>query len=146
MFEGTKTSGLSAENVCYGLLFLYLIKSVMNTQTKTSNHTIARFFVFAGFFSIIAIESSSNGACKITQILSHNSVWYIQSQAMTVPWMLRSSVRTGRQKYRGAIKLPRIFAVSAADYPILPAAAKALFYVIERTRMSAIRCAACPSP
>lgn len=40
----------------------------------------------------------------------------------------------------------QFFAVSAADCPIIPAAAKALFYVIERTRMSAIRCAACPSP
>lgn len=34
VFEGTKTGGLSAEYVCYGLLFMYLIKSVMNTRTK----------------------------------------------------------------------------------------------------------------
>ena len=34
VFEGTKIWVLRAEYVCYGLLFLYLIKSVMNTRTK----------------------------------------------------------------------------------------------------------------
>lgn len=34
LFEGTKIWVLRAEYVCYGLLFLYLIKSVMNTRTK----------------------------------------------------------------------------------------------------------------
>ena len=36
MFEGTKTGGLSTEYVCYSLLFLYLIKSVMNTRTRAN--------------------------------------------------------------------------------------------------------------
>lgn len=33
VLEGTKTGGLSAEYVCYGLLFICLFKSVMNTRT-----------------------------------------------------------------------------------------------------------------
>ena len=39
VFEGTKTGGLSAEYVCYGLLFLCLTKSVMNTRTRANGLT-----------------------------------------------------------------------------------------------------------
>ena len=39
VFEGTKTGGLSTEYVCYSLLFLYLIKSVMNTRTRANGLT-----------------------------------------------------------------------------------------------------------
>ena len=39
VFEGTKTGGLSAEYVCYGLFFVCLIKSVMNTRTRANGLT-----------------------------------------------------------------------------------------------------------
>ena len=39
VFEGTKTGGLSAEYVCYGLFFVCLIKSVMNTRTGANGLT-----------------------------------------------------------------------------------------------------------
>lgn len=45
VFEGTKIWVLRAEYVCYGLLFLYLIKSVMNTRTiKTHTHYLRCVF------------------------------------------------------------------------------------------------------
>ena len=39
VFEGTKTGGLSDEYVCYGLFFVCLIKSVMNTRTGANGLT-----------------------------------------------------------------------------------------------------------
>ena len=39
VFEGTNICGLSAECVCYGLLFLCLTKSVMNTRTRANGLT-----------------------------------------------------------------------------------------------------------
>ena len=39
VFEGTKRCGLSAEYVYYGLLFMCLFKSVMNTRTRANGLT-----------------------------------------------------------------------------------------------------------
>ena len=39
VFEGTNICGLSAEYVCYGLFFVCLIKSVMNTRTRANGLT-----------------------------------------------------------------------------------------------------------
>lgn len=46
VFEGTKIWVLRAEYVCYGLLFLYLIKSVMNTRTIKNTHALFALCVF----------------------------------------------------------------------------------------------------
>ena len=57
VFEGTKTGGLSAEYVCYGLLFLCLTKSVMNTCTMANGLT----WLLTITYHVIILRLSSYG-------------------------------------------------------------------------------------